>query len=175
VNQTSVNGSTGTVTGIATTAGNLSQFAATTSSQLLGVISDETGSGLLVFGTSPTITPAAGTTTTAAAGAGYLGMPQNSTATSITLAATDAGKHVFVTVTGQTITIPANASVAFPIGTTVVVVNDSSVSTSIAITTDTLRLANSASTGTRTLASNGMATLLKIGTTTWIASGNGLT
>ena len=33
----------------------LSQFAATTSLQLLGVISDETGSGALVFGTSPTI------------------------------------------------------------------------------------------------------------------------
>jgi len=34
---------------------NLSFFAATTSAQLAGVISDETGSGLLVFGTSPTI------------------------------------------------------------------------------------------------------------------------
>lgn len=34
---------------------NLSVFAATTSAQLLGLITDETGSGLLVFGTSPTI------------------------------------------------------------------------------------------------------------------------
>lgn len=33
----------------------LSQFASTTSAQLAGVISDETGSGALVFGTSPTI------------------------------------------------------------------------------------------------------------------------
>jgi hypothetical protein len=33
----------------------LSQFAATTSAQLAGVISDETGSGSLVFATSPTI------------------------------------------------------------------------------------------------------------------------
>jgi len=40
----------------------LSQFAATTSSQLAGVISDETGSGALVFATSPTlVTPALGT------------------------------------------------------------------------------------------------------------------
>ena len=40
----------------------LSQFAATTSAQLLGVLSDETGTGLSVFGTSPTlITPALGT------------------------------------------------------------------------------------------------------------------
>ncbi len=34
---------------------NLSFFAATTSAQLAGVISDETGSGVLVFGTSPTL------------------------------------------------------------------------------------------------------------------------
>jgi hypothetical protein len=41
---------------VAYVGGNLSQFAATTSSQLAGVISDETGSGALVFGTSPTFT-----------------------------------------------------------------------------------------------------------------------
>lgn len=44
------------------TGGNLSQFAATTSAQLAGVISDETGSGALVFATSPTlVTPDLGT------------------------------------------------------------------------------------------------------------------
>jgi len=41
--------------GDASTSGTLAQFAATTSSQLAGVISDETGSGALVFGTSPTV------------------------------------------------------------------------------------------------------------------------
>lgn len=40
---------------IALTSNKLSAFAATTSSELAGVISDETGSGSLVFGTSPTI------------------------------------------------------------------------------------------------------------------------
>lgn len=46
----------------ASTAGTLAQFAATTSLQLKGVISDETGSGALVFATSPTlVTPALGT------------------------------------------------------------------------------------------------------------------
>ena len=50
--------------GDALVANPLSQFAATTSLQLLGVISDETGTGLLVFGTSPTlITPLLGTPT----------------------------------------------------------------------------------------------------------------
>lgn len=39
----------------ATTTGTLAQFAATTSAQLAGVLSDETGSGAAVFGTAPTI------------------------------------------------------------------------------------------------------------------------
>jgi len=38
------------------TSNNLSVFSATTSAQLAGVISDETGTGALVFGTSPTLT-----------------------------------------------------------------------------------------------------------------------
>lgn len=42
-------------TNSATTTGTLAQFAATTSAQLAGVLSDETGSGSAVFGTSPTI------------------------------------------------------------------------------------------------------------------------
>lgn len=41
---------------LATTSNKLSDFAATTSAELAGVISDETGSGALVFGTSPTLT-----------------------------------------------------------------------------------------------------------------------
>jgi hypothetical protein len=61
---TSVNGATGAVTGLATTAGNLSQFASTTSAQLAGVISDETGTGNLVFSNSPSFTtPAIGAAT----------------------------------------------------------------------------------------------------------------
>lgn len=54
------NGGTGATSlaaaNIAVTTGNLGQFAATTSSQLAGVLSDETGSGAAVFGTSPTLT-----------------------------------------------------------------------------------------------------------------------
>ncbi len=39
----------------ALTTGTLAQFAATTSAQLAGIVSDETGTGSLVFGTNPTI------------------------------------------------------------------------------------------------------------------------
>jgi hypothetical protein len=52
----SVNGAVGVITNVAKTTDKLSVFAATTSAELAGVISDETGSGLLVFGTSPAIT-----------------------------------------------------------------------------------------------------------------------
>lgn len=60
----SVNGSSGAITNIGVTTNPLSQFAATTSAQLAGVISDETGSGALVFATSPTlVTPELGVAT----------------------------------------------------------------------------------------------------------------
>lgn len=48
----------------AVTSGTLAQFAATTSAQLAGVLSDETGTGAAVFATSPTlVTPLLGTPT----------------------------------------------------------------------------------------------------------------
>ncbi len=60
----SVNGLTGSVTGIATTAGNLSQFGATTSAQLAGVLTDEIGTGRAVFATNTTLTNPVMTTPT---------------------------------------------------------------------------------------------------------------
>ena len=58
----SCTGNAATVTNGVYTTNNLSVLAATTSAQLAGVISDETGSGSLVFATSPTlVTPALGT------------------------------------------------------------------------------------------------------------------
>jgi hypothetical protein len=105
---------------------------------------------------------------------GYVGMPQNSQSGAYTLVAGDAGKHIYYTVTGQTATIPANGTVAYQIGTTITFITAPSVSLSIAITTDTMRLANTATTGTRTLAANGIATAIKVTSTAWIISGNGL-
>lgn len=62
VNLGSIVGGGNLTVGDALVANSLSQFAATTSAQLLGIISDETGSGTLVFGTSPIlVTPALGT------------------------------------------------------------------------------------------------------------------
>ena len=58
----SCTGNAATVTNGVYTTNNLSVLSATTSAQLAGVISDETGSGSLVFASSPTlVTPALGT------------------------------------------------------------------------------------------------------------------
>jgi hypothetical protein len=66
--------------GDAVTTSGLDQFAATTSLELLGVISDETGTGSLVFATSPTLvtpalgTPASGTMTNVTGTSGITGL-----------------------------------------------------------------------------------------------------
>jgi hypothetical protein len=115
------------------------------------------------------------TTTTAARGAGYMGVPPSSAATtgSYTIVAGDAGEHIYSTAT-RTITVPANTSVAFPVGTAITFVAATGSTVTIAITSDTLLLAGAGTTGSRTLAPFGMATALKITSTSWIISGNGL-
>lgn len=106
-------------------------------------------------------------------------IPQNSQSGPYTLALTDAGGHVYhppSDTTARTWTIPANGTVAFPIGTAVTFVNDSSAGAiTIAITTDTLVLAGPGSTGSRTLAANGIATAIKVTSTRWVISGVNLT
>jgi hypothetical protein len=116
------------------------------------------------------------TTTTAARGAGYMGVPQSAAATTgaYTIVAADAGEHIYSTAT-RTVTIPANGSVAFPVGTAITFIAATGTTVTIAITTDTLLLAGAGTTGSRTLAPFGMATAIKITSTSWIISGNGLT
>lgn len=102
---------------------------------------------------------------------------QNSKSTAYTTVLSDAGKHILHPSSDnnpRTFTIDSNANVAYPIGTAITFVNQINTVT-IAITSDTLTLAGSGSTGSRTLAANGIATALKISTTGWIISGTGLT
>ena len=102
---------------------------------------------------------------------GYKGMPQNARTSQYTLALSDMGFHISITTGG--IIIPANSSVAFPIGSTVVVYNNSATTQTISITTDTLRQAGTAnSTEAVFLDAYGVATLIKIASTVWIVSGN---
>lgn len=109
--------------------------------------------------------------------AGFRGIPQNSQSGNYTLVAADAGKHICHESgagAGDTYTIPANASVAFEIGTAVTFINLDTESVSIAINSDTLYLAGDGSTGTRTLAQWGVATAIKVSATSWMISGSGL-
>jgi hypothetical protein len=110
---------------------------------------------------------------------GFLNIPQNSRSAAYTLTISDAGKHILhpsADTTARTFTIPANSSVAFPVGTAVTFINQNGAGViTIAITTDTMRLAGAGTTGSRTLAANGVATAIKLTSTEWIISGTGLT
>ena len=110
---------------------------------------------------------------------GYLEMPQNSQSAAYTCVMSDSGKHIYhpsADTTARTWTIPANSAVAYPIGTALTFVNDTSAGTvTIAINTDTLVLAGAGTTGSRTLAANGVSTAIKVTSTRWIISGTGLT
>jgi hypothetical protein len=160
-----------------------------TSAQLATAVTDETGSGALVFATSPTLvtpvlgTPSSGTlsgcTVDGTDAVGFRNIPQNSQSAAYTLVLADSGKQIFhpsADTTARTFTIPANGSVAFPIGTAVTFINQNGAGVvTIAITTDTMRLAGAGTTGSRTLAANGIATAIKVTSTEWIISGTGLT
>lgn len=114
--------------------------------------------------------------TQAADAVGTRGVAQNSQSADYTLVAADAGKHILHPTADdnpRTFTIPANGSVAFPVGTVVTFINQINTVT-IAITTDTMTLAGSASTGSRTLGVNGIATCIKVAATEWLISGTGV-
>lgn len=106
---------------------------------------------------------------------GFLEVPQVSKTTNYTTVLTDSGKHIYANGTSITVTIDSNNNVAYPIGTVLTFVNINSTSLSIAITSDTMYLAGTGTTGTRALAQYGMATALKLTSTTWLISGTGLT
>jgi hypothetical protein len=109
---------------------------------------------------------------------GYRNIPQNSQSAAYTLVLADAGKHIFHPSTdanARTFTIPANSSVAYPIGTAITFINMTSQVVTIAITTDTMYLSSAGTTGSRSLAQYGSATAIKMTSTTWLISGSGLT
>lgn len=141
------------------------------------------GDGTLNTGTGAlTVTGSSGNafSTTAfklAANIGYMNIPQVGGAqitTNYTGVLNDQGQMAVMNATTLTYTIPANASVAYPVGTVLTIVNIFAGNLSIAITTDTLTLAGTTTTGTRTLAQNGTATAVKVSATSWLISGVGL-
>lgn len=121
--------------------------------------------------------PTGATGSTGPTGAGASTIPQSGGAaytTNYTAVIGDSGYMIVMNGSGLTATIPANGSVAYSVGTVLTFVNIYAGNLTIAINSDTMYLANSTSTGSRTLAQNGTATALKISSTSWIISGPGL-
>lgn len=105
---------------------------------------------------------------------GYRDVPLLSQAPATAITTADAGKCIYPNAAG-TITIPANSSQAFPVGAVLTFINMNASACTIAITTDTMYLAGAGTIGSRTLAQYGMATAIKMTSTTWLISGSGLT
>lgn len=106
----------------------------------------------------------------------YGGMPQNIQGGDYTLSLADNGRHIlhpYLSGSGDTYTIPANASLALPIGFAVTFVNMASDAVSIACG-NTLYWLPTGGTGTRTLGQYGIAHALKITSTQWVIRGEGL-
>lgn len=192
---TSVNGSTGAITNVALTSGKLSQFAATTSAELAGVISDETGSGALVFSNSPTFIGTVVLPSTTSIGdvssteIGYLDGVTSSiqtqldsksnliissnvqTGTSYTLVLSDSGKLIETNNAGSnSINVPLDSSVAFSIGTKIDILQTGAGQTTISPVSGVT--INSKEGILKLTGQWSAATLIKRGTNTWALIGD---
>jgi hypothetical protein len=106
---------------------------------------------------------------------GYLNIPINSQSAAYSTVLLDSGKAILHPDTdnfARTFTI--DNSVVYDFGTVITFINRVNTVT-IALSGGTLILAGLGSTGNRTLAANGLATAIKIGSTVWMISGSGLT
>jgi hypothetical protein len=95
---------------------------------------------------------------------------QNPQTSAYVLVASDNGKYIDITTGGITL----NTGI-FTVGQNVVIYNNSALSQTITQGSGvTLRLASTASTGNRTLAQYGVATILCVGTNTYVVAGTGI-
>ena len=154
-------------TGVATWLGTPS------SANLAAAVTDETGSGALVFGTSPTIS---GATLTNAIVTQAILTPTFS-ANAYTLVLGDQGDILLASngATAGTINIPTDASVAFPTGTQITVIQTGAGQLTIQATTPgTTTVASTGATATapKLRAQNSAATLIKSNTNSWYVVGD---
>ena len=107
---------------------------------------------------------------------GYRDIPQVSFTGNATIATTDAGKHFYSTQsTSYVLTIANNASQGFQVGAAITIVNQGTGNITIAQGSGvTLYVAGNATSGNRSVATFGMATIMKVATDTWFVSGVGV-
>ena len=107
---------------------------------------------------------------------GYLEIPQVALTADDTIALEDSGKHFHSNTAGNiTLTIPTNATVAFPVGTAISIVEEAAGNILVnAAAGVNLYLAGNSTAANRVLGTYGMATLMKVGTDTWFINGSGV-
>lgn len=108
----------------------------------------------------------------------FLGIPQNIENANYQLVLTDQNKHIYSTTNGITITIPLNATVAFPIGASITVVLDNVNGSLTIAAAGGVTLVSPIGIGNRSLSAlttaAGIANLLKVGADRWLITGIGL-
>lgn len=98
-------------------------------------------------------------------------LPENAKSAAYTLAASDTGRLINITTGG--ITVPASV---FSIGQVVTIYNNSASNQTITQGASvTMYLSGTATTGNRTLAQRGVATVICVASNTFVISGSGLT
>jgi hypothetical protein len=169
-------------TGITSFGSGVATFLGTpSSSNLAAAVTDETGSGALVFATSPTlVTPALGTpsqgvlsscTVDGTNAVGYKAIPQSGAAktTSYTLAVGDVGEFIEVGASGA-IVVP-NAT--FAAGDAVVIFNNTSGAITLTMSITTAYIGGTdADKATISLATRGVCNVLFISGTVCVVTGN---
>jgi hypothetical protein len=177
-----IGGGAGVAPSTTTTGTGILTFLGTPSSaNLAAAVTDETGSGALVFATSPTlVTPVLGTPTSGnlsnctadgTNNVGYRNIPQSGSdkTTTYTLATTDVGKFIGVGTSGS-ITVPNST---FAAGDVVSIFNNTSGNVTLTMSITTAYIAGTnTDKDTLTLATRGVATILFISGTVCVVSGN---
>ena len=107
---------------------------------------------------------------------GYKEIPPVVLSGNDTIALEDSGKHFRSTTAGNiTLSIPTNATVAFPTGTAISIVEQAAGNILVnAISGVTLYQAGNSTAGNRVVSTYGVATLMKVDTDTWFISGTGV-
>lgn len=150
---------------------------AITSDTLINLRPYATGSMTIYGGETVTITKVSATVWVAESSITKKGLTSVSAAYGFVL--TDEGKeflHPAADTTARTWTIPANASVPFPVGSEIKIYNETLGGViTVAITTDTLLLMPTGSTGSVAIAASGYAIIKKLTSTKWGIFGGGLT
>jgi hypothetical protein len=169
-------------TGVSGLGSNVATFLATPSSaNLASAVTDETGSGSLVFATSPTFvtpvlgTPSSGTlsscTVDGTNAVGYRNIPQSGAAktTSYTLAVGDVGEFIQVGASGS-IVVP---DATFAAGDAVVIFNNTSGAITLTMSITTAYIGGTdADKATISLATRGICNVLFISGTVCVVTGN---